>query len=93
MSSNGPKTLADLLGTGTLQDLTEKSRQHRELTAEIRAALPAEEADHLVLAQLDSQGNLILTMDSAAWAARVRYRAGRLGRRHLKVKVLPKDRP
>lgn len=89
MSSNGPKALVDLLGAGSLENLTNRTRQHRELTAEIRAALPADEAEHLVLAQIGTQGELILTMDSAAWAARVRYRAGQLGRRAVKVKVLP----
>ena len=93
MSSTGPKSLAGLLRSGALETLAEQARQHRELTSTVRAALPAEEAQHLVLAQLDAGGALVLTMDSAVWAARVRYRAELLGPRPLKVKVLPRELP
>lgn len=91
MKSNGPRSLGDLLESDSLRKLAEQGRQRRELTARIRAALPPDEAGHLVAAELGSGGELMLTMDSPVWAARVRYRAQGLGSR-VKVRVLPEGR-
>jgi hypothetical protein len=91
MKSSGPKSLGDLLQSGSLGTLAEQGRQRRELTARIRAALPPDEARHLVAAELDGSEELTLTMDSPEWAARVRYRAQGLGGR-VKVRVLPRGR-
>lgn len=89
MPSNSPKTLAQLLKSGALERLAAGARERRELTARVGAVLPPEEAAHLVLADLDADGRLTLTMDSAAWAARVRYRTQQFGERKVRVKVLP----
>jgi hypothetical protein len=44
---------------------------------------------HLVAANATDTGELVLMMDSSAWAARVRYRAEDLGAERLRVRVLP----
>jgi len=51
--------------------------------------LPPEEAEHLVSASTSAAGELVLVMDSAVWAARVRYRGAELGAERLKVRVVP----
>lgn len=89
MRLKGPQKLGDLLSSDLLKNLAERGREHRELTAEVRGALPAEEALHVVMAELDARGRLLVTMDSSAWAARVRFRAEQLGERGLRVRVLP----
>jgi len=53
--------------------------------------LSASEAEHLVSAGKDSEGQLVIAMDSAAWAARVRYRARELWSRPVRVKVVPRS--
>ena len=90
MPANRPRSLAELLHSGDIEELAREARQRRELAAEIKDLLPDEEARHLVSADTDGSGQLILGMDSAAWAARVRYRTQEFGGRRLKVKVVPK---
>ena len=90
MSANRLKSLADLLQSGDIEELAREARERRELAAKVRDLLPAEEACHLVSADTDDSGRLILGMDSAAWAARVRYRTQEFAGRRLKVKVVPK---
>ena len=51
-------------------------------TAAIRRLLPAEEAAHLVSAATNDVGELVLVMDTPAWAARVRYCLGALPQRN-----------
>ncbi|WP_428100938.1 DciA family protein [Candidatus Rariloculus sp.] len=87
---NRPRSLAELLNSGGIERLAREARRRRALAAEIRALLPAEEALHLVSADVDDTGCLILGMDSAAWAARVRYGKLELAGRRLKVKVVPR---
>jgi hypothetical protein len=89
MSAKSPKRLAELLGSGKLGDLAREVERRRGLTGRIRAMLPPEEAAHLVSAAESETGELVVVMDSAAWAARVRYRAAELGVRRLRVKVAP----
>lgn len=85
------RSLADLLAGGELGALAAEARRRRDLTAEIRALLPAEMAPHLVTAGTTRAGELVLTMDTSVWAARVRYHAEQLGGggRPVKVKVQP----
>jgi hypothetical protein len=89
MNPKSPTSLKQLLGAGRLGELTRESERRRGFTAEIRAKLPPEEAEHLVSASTTPAGELVLVMDSAAWAARVRYRAPELGPMRLRIKVLP----
>jgi hypothetical protein len=89
MSSKGPKSLADLLQSGGVAKLQREAAARRDFTAELKLLLPADEASHLVAASTDAAGRLVLSMDSAAWAARVRYRARELGRDDIRVRVAP----
>lgn len=89
MSSDSPTRLGTLLGTGRLGELAREAERRRGFTGRIRAKLPPEEGDHLVSAAENEAGELVLVMDSPAWAARVRYRAAELGVRRLRVRVAP----
>lgn len=91
MSTDGdsPRKLADILSTGALGRLGSEARERRAKTERIRAQLPPDEAEHLLSATTGEAGELILVMDSALWAARVRYRAAELGVERLRVRVLP----
>ncbi len=89
MTSGRPRSLAELLKTGRLADLAAEARRREGLTERIRRLLPAAEAAHLVAANTSDSGELVLTMDSSVWAARVRYRAEDLGAERLRVRVLP----
>ena len=59
-------------------------------TVAIRRLLPAEEAAHLVNAATNDAGELVLVMDTPAWAARVRYCAGALPNKKVRISVLPR---
>jgi hypothetical protein len=86
-----PRPLAELLRGGSLAALVEEASERRALTAQARKWLSEEEGPHLVAASRDPDGVLVLTMDSAVWAARVRYRAGADGSPGLRVKVSPRS--
>ncbi len=89
MTNKRPRSLAELLKTGNLADLAAEARRRESLTERIRGLLPTAEAAHLVAASTADTGELVLTMDSSVWAARVRYRAEDLGAERLRVRVLP----
>ncbi len=89
MATKSPKSIAELFKNGQLEKLALEAERQRNLTGHIRKMLPSEEADHLVNVSIDEEGELILVMDSPAWAARVRYRAKTLGRDRITVKVVP----
>jgi hypothetical protein len=79
-----------LLQSGDIGKLLSQAAERRRLAAEVRALLPAEEALHVVSASTDAAGRLVVGVDSAAWAARVRYRVRELGRDAVDVRVVPK---
>lgn len=87
MSRNGPRHIRDLLQSGDISRLKAESEQRRELAAEVRAALPTDEAGHVVSARLDAAGCLVVGMDSAAWAARLRHSTTELLGREIRVRV------
>lgn len=90
MAGKAPKSLADLLAGGQLAALGTEARRRRDLTEEVRALLPPQAAAHLVTASIATTGELVLTMDASAWAARVRYLTEQIGgERRVKVKVQP----
>ena len=89
MNRTGPHSIAHLLSRGELRSLADEARQRESLTERIRSLLPADEAAHLMSAGHNDDGQLILLMDSSAWAARVRFRAEELGTEKLIVRVLP----
>lgn len=59
----------------------------RALAEEVRAGLSPEEAQHVVGAHIDIDGCLVIAVDSAAWAARLRF--VRLDGRSVRVRVAP----
>jgi hypothetical protein len=59
-------------------------------TATVRGLLPAEEAAHLVNAATNDAGELVVVMDSPAWAARVRYCLDSLPSKKVRISVLPR---
>ena len=87
----GPRALSDVLRSGDLAKLEREAAARRTFLAEIRELLPPDEAQHLVAASTDAKGRLVLSLDSAAWAARVRYRARELGRGDIRVRVVPRS--
>lgn len=93
MSGNRPRTLAELLQSRDIAKLCDEAAARRELTGRIRALLPADEARHLVRVGTDAEGRLVLTMDSAVWAARVRFRTEALGAPRVRVRVGPGEAP
>ncbi len=73
-----PRSLSELLTHGNLGSLAAEARRRSELADRIRTVLPPEDAEHLVSAGINDAGELVIAMDSPAWAARVRYYAERL---------------
>jgi hypothetical protein len=78
------------LADGPLGALAREAERRRLATEDLRKLLPADEAPHLVSAATDSDGELVIVMDSPSWAARVRYSIpSGLGAR-VRIKVLPR---
>ncbi|HLS81902.1 MAG TPA: DUF721 domain-containing protein [Steroidobacter sp.] len=65
------RPLGEALGP-LLRKLEERVQAHQELAAGVRAALPAPEKNH-VLSAGRRDATLIVSVDSAAWASRLRY--------------------
>ena len=84
--------MADLLHSGDIAKLLSQAAARRRLVAEVRASLPADLAEHVVSASTDAGGKLVVGVDSAAWAARVRYRVRELGRDDVQIRVVPRGR-
>jgi hypothetical protein len=82
---NEPRTLAELLTSGSLSNLTREAKRRRLETVEIRKLLPADEGAHLVSAATNDLGELVLVMDSPSWAARAATASGR--HRNSTVKI------
>lgn len=87
MSQHGPRRIGDLLQGGDISRLRAEAQSRRELAARVRQALPEDEALHVVSAHLDDGGQLVVGMDSAAWAARLRYSTAELLGYPLRVRV------
>jgi len=90
MSNRDPRSLADCLADGPLGALAREAERRRFATEDIRKLLPADEATHLVSAATDSDGELVLVMDSPSWAARVRYSIEKLPSPRVRIKVVPR---
>ena len=85
IAMTGPTSLKDLLGgSPQLKRLRAAADERRRLTERIRALLPVNEASHLVAARVSPAGELILVLNSPAWAARVRY-----AQEHLRTSLEP----
>ena len=88
--ADSPRHLSELLGHGPLERVLREAERRKMETARIRKLLPPEEATHLVSAVTNDAGELVLVMDTPAWAARVRYCAGSLGGGDVRIRVLPR---
>jgi Dna[CI] antecedent, DciA len=91
MSSDGPRSLADVLRTGDIARLQSQAADRRKLAEATRASLPHELAEHLLSASFDANGDLVLSMDSPVWAAKVRYAYQELDGKRIRVRVLPRS--
>ncbi|HEY5665457.1 MAG TPA: DciA family protein [Gammaproteobacteria bacterium] len=87
MSTGGPRAIGDLLRAGDISRLKAQAVERRELADKVRAELPEPEARHVVGAHFDDSGQLVIGMDSAAWAARVRYSTPELLGVSIRVRV------
>jgi len=87
MSADGPRRIGDLLQNGDIGRLRSEAAERRGLRERVRAALPAHEAAHVVSAGFDDEGRLSIGMDSAAWAARLRYSTTELLGKAIRVHV------
>ena len=89
MTQDRTRALAELLSGGALGELAREAERRRGLTDRVRAELPEDLAAHLVSAATNAAGELVLSMTSAAWAARARYALPTLGSQPIRVKVSP----
>jgi len=87
MSGGKPRSVAELLKTGGISKLKAEAAERRELADQVRSVLPADEAEHVVSARLDESGRLVVGMDTAAWAARLRYSLPELLGKPVRVRV------
>jgi len=87
MKVTGPRSLGDLLQSGDISQLRKEALVRRELAEEVRARLPEDQAAHVVSAHVADDGRLVVGVDSAAWAARLRYSTPELLGRTLRVQV------
>jgi hypothetical protein len=87
MSGSDPRSIGKLLQSGDISRLTTEAATRRKLAAQVRAELPAAESEHVVSAHIDEDGDLVIGMDSPAWAARLRYSTQKLLGKNLKVKT------
>jgi len=90
MSNRDPRSLADCLAHGPLGALAREAERRRLATEDLRKLLPADEATHLVSAATDSDGELVIVMDSPSWAARVRYSIASSPSARVRIKVVPR---
>ncbi|HUO68888.1 MAG TPA: DciA family protein [Gammaproteobacteria bacterium] len=90
MSNRDPRRLADCLADGPLGALAREAERRRLATEDLRKLLPADEATHLVSAATDSNGELVIVMDSPSWAARVRYSIASSLSARVRIKVVPR---
>ena len=75
MPPGKPELLKDLLaGRGGLAGIVERAAATDQLARCVQSALPAEVASHVVGANL-RQDRVVVMVDGAAWAARVRFEA------------------
>jgi hypothetical protein len=86
-----PRHMSELLKAGPLAALLREAERRRAETARLRDLLPAAEAAHVVSATTNESGELVLVMDTPAWAARARYIVGALPRARVKIRVAPRS--
>lgn len=87
MSGGNPRSISDLLQSGDISRLATEAVARRELAVRVRSELPEDESEHVVSAHIDDSGDLVIGMDSPAWAARLRYSRQTLLGRIVKVRT------
>jgi hypothetical protein len=85
-----PRHMSELLREGPLSGLLREAERRRTETVRIRELLPTEEAAHVVSATTSESGELVLVMDTPAWAARARYAVSALPHARVKIRVMPR---
>lgn len=71
-SDNKPRSLADILAGTSVAGLARRAAATDKLARRVRSALPREVGAHVIGANL--RGNrLVVIVDGAVWAARVRF--------------------
>ena len=72
------KQLGNLLNPnngGDLGDIIRRARDMGELTGALARALPADQAEAIVAANVREDGELVVIVATSAWASRLRYEA------------------
>ena len=87
MTANRPRSIGQMLQSGEVSAILAEVEERRGLRARVRAELPPAEAEHVVSAHIDDAGRLVIGVDSAAWAARLRYTVSSLLGREARVRV------
>ena len=87
MSGGRPRKIGELLQSGDISKLRAEAAERRELATRVRSELPTAEAEHVVSAHIDDVGRLVIGVDSAAWATRLRYSTTELLGKRLKIRV------
>ena len=87
--SGDPRHLSELLNEGLIARVVREADRRRKETVAILAQLPEEEAAHVLSATRNETGELVLVVDSPAWAARLRYSAAGLPFVRVRVRVGP----
>jgi len=95
-----PRLLKDLLAGNDLSKLVARAQEAGELDARVRALLPDELALH-VTGAVYRDDTVVVLVDSAAWACRIRFHAPELAERlaprfdgavaRVQVKVRPRS--
>ena len=73
MSSQELKNLLNSFDNGDLADIVRRAREMGELTAVLSEALPADQSEAIVAANLRDDGALVVIAASSAWASRLRF--------------------
>ena len=89
MKTTGPRSIADLLESQDFRRLRADAERRRTLTEQVRASLPETDAAHVVGVRRQADGRLVITADSGAWAARIRFIADDAGLGDVQVRVAP----
>lgn len=74
-----PKSLKDLLAGSSLSRIVEQAAETDVLTRRVQALLPPEVSPHVLGANLRER-QLVVLVDAAVWAARVRFETAALRR-------------
>ena len=78
MSITRLENLLKVRASGTLSKIIQRAQNMDKLTTALQAALPADEGQNLLAANLREGGELVLVCSSSAWASRLRFESDML---------------